>query len=331
MDAVLKIPKVLQTQIVHLGIAKSTLVKSLPYLAIITAHLIWGVNFIAVKLTLQEIPPMSLAFLRFFLALILLSPFIFLERKKFKIKKEDLPKLFAIGIFMVTLNIAFFFQGLLRSTAISASILTMTVPVFSVLLGWWFLKERIYVVNLAGIFLGLLGAILVIGLPLIAVGLQSDSTTLLGNFLIILASLSWVIGAIISKNMSKKYSTLIITTMAFLAGVITFSIPALTEFLKNPSWYQQVTYLGLSGLIFIAAASSVSAYFLFELGLSKVGVIKADLFQYIEPVVATTLAVFILGEGLRFSFIIGALFIALGVYWATIAKEHHKHHKAHRH
>lgn len=318
-------------KLIHLGIAKSVITKGWPYLAIITAHSIWGINFVAAKLTLQEIPPMSLAFLRFALALTLLLPFIILEKDKFKIKKEDLPKLFIIGVLMVGLNIAFFFEGLIRTTATSASILTMTIPVLSVLLGWWFLKEKVYTANLVGIFLGLLGAILVVGLPLIALGLQFISQALIGNFLIILASTSWVIGAIISKGMLKKYSTLTITTIMFLVGMLVFFIPALNEYLKNPTWYQQVTYLGLSGLIFIAAASSVSAYFLFELGLSKLGIIKADLFQYVEPVIATALAVLILGEGLRFSFIIGAVLIGLGVYWATLAKEGHKHHKAHRH
>lgn len=317
-------------QIVRLGISRSFLIKSLPYLAIITAHSIWGIHFVVAKLTLQEIPPMSLAFLRFVLAFILLSPFLILESKKLKIAKEDLPKLIAVGVFMVTLNISFFFEGLTRTTATSASVLTMTVPVLSVLLGWWFLKEKVYVVNLAGLSLGFIGTVLTIGLPLIILGLQSANEILLGNFLIIIASICWVIGAIISKDMLKKYSTLLVTAIIFLVGILTFFIPAVSEYLKNPSWTGQVTYLGLAGLFFIAAASSVSAYFLFEWGLSKLGVIKADLFQYIEPIVATTLAVILLNEKLRFSFVIGALLIALGVYWATLAKESHKHHKAHR-
>lgn len=304
--------------------------KSWPYAAIIAAHVIWGVNFIVAKLTLQEIPPMSLAFLRFTIALFLLLPFLVTERKKIKIDNKDIPKLFAIGALMVTLNIAFFYAGLARTTVTSASVLTMIIPVASVLTGWWFLKEKVYVVNLVGILLGLLGAVLVVGLPLIMLGLQSAGTSLLGNGLIILASLAWVGGAILSKEMLKKYSTLILTTIVFLVGLLSFIVPAITEYLQNPSWPHQVTYLGISGLIFIALASSISAYFLFEWGLSKLGVVQADLFQYIEPLIATTLGVLILNEQLRFSLIIGGILVGLGVYFATFAKAHHKHHKAHR-
>lgn len=328
MNIALKIPKLVQSQLIHLGIAKPLLIKSWPYAAIITAHFIWGVNFIAAKFALQEFPPMTLAFLRFFLALILLSPFLLTEKRK--IAKTDLPIFIGIGLLMITLNIGFFYEGLKRTTVTTASVLTLVVPILSVLGGWWFLKEKVYVVNLAGIFLGFLGTIFVVGLPFIILGIQPTSESLLGNFLIILASISWVAGAILSKGILKKYSTLTLTAVIFAVGMVTFIIPALTEYIHNPTWYQQVTILGVLELSFIAIASSICAYFLFEWGLSKLGVIKADLFQYLEPVVATTLGVLILNEQLRFSFIIGAVLIGLGVYWTTLGKEEHKHHKAHR-
>lgn len=303
---------------------------SWPYIALLTAHITWGVTFLISKLALQEIPPMSLAFSRFALALILLLPFILTAKQKVKIEVVDLPKLIGMAILMVTLNIALFYFGLERTTITSASVLTMTIPVLSVLGGWWFLKEKVYLANLLGIFLGLLGAVLVIGLPFIVVGLSPSLESLLGQFLIILASITWVTGAIISKNLMKKYSTLTLTTVLFAVGAGTFLIPALLEYFQNPLILTKVTYLGLGSIVFLAIAPSICAYFLFEWGLSKLGIIKADLFQYLEPLVATTLGIIVLGEGLRFSFMAGAILIGLGVYWATYKKELHKHNKAHR-
>lgn len=305
--------------------------KSWPYVAIILAHAIWGVNFLIAKITLLEFPPMTLSFLRFVLAIAFLLPFILAEKKKPRIARKDLPQIFLVGILMITLNIAFFYLGLPKTTVTAASVLTMIIPPLSVLIGWWILKEKVYIVNLVGIILGFIGALLIIGVPFILLGLQSTSENLIGNLFIILASISWVAGALISKKALQKYSTLEITTMIFLVGVITFAIPALTEYLKNPYWYQQVTPLGIFGLFYIAIASSISAYFLFEWGLSKVGIIKADLFQYLEPLLAITLGVIILGEPLRFSFIIGAILVGMGVYWATLAKDKHRHSKVHRH
>lgn len=304
--------------------------KPIPYIALILAHLIWGANFVVAKITLQEFPPMSLALLRFALASLLLAPFFLSETKKVKIQKQDLPKLIAIGVLIITLNITFFFEGIKRTTAIDASILTLTIPILSVLLGWWFLKEKIYLYNLAGIGLGFAGALIILGLPQLITGNLSPQA-LIGNILIILASVSWVIGAIISKSILTKYSSLVVTAIAFLIGTVTFFIPAYLEYIQNPAWINQITILGVFGLAYMTLLSSVSAYFLFEWGLSKTSVIIADFFQYIEPFIATILAIAILGEGLSNQFLTGGALIAIGVYLGTLAKEaHHRHHKAHR-
>ena len=200
----------------------------------------------------------------------------------------------------------------------------------SVLLGWWFLKEKVYLINLFGIALGFLGALIIVGLPQIITGTVS-SQMILGNILIILASISWVVGATLSKKILNKYSFLVVTAVAFLVGTVVMFIPATSEYIQNPNWITQVTILGLLGLTFMTLLSSISAYFLFEWGLSKTSITTADLFQYIEPFAATILAVTILGERVSNLFLIGAALIAVGAYLGTLAKEaHHRHHKAHR-
>lgn len=272
------------------------------------------------KITLQEFPTMSLAFLRFSLASLFLAPFFWAQTKKVKIKRTDLPKLITIGILIITLNITFFFEGIKRTSAIDASILTMTIPILSVMLGWWFLKEKVYLINLFGIILSLIGAVIILGLP----------QMLVGNTLIILASVCWVIGAIISKKILTKYSSLVVTAIAFLIGVITFAIPAASEYFQNPAWPSQVTTLGILGLIYMTLLSSISAYFLFEWGLSKTNVTTADLFQYIEPLIAILLGIAILGEQLTVSFLIGGALVAIGAFLGTLAKEVHHRHKHHR-
>lgn len=309
--------------------------KPIPYIALIIAHVIWGANFVVAKITLQEFPPMSLGFFRFALASLLLAPF-FLGKiqktpsQKRKIDKEDLPKLIAVGILIITLNITFFFEGIKRTTAIDASFLTLIIPMLSVLLGWWFLKEKIYLINLLGIILGFIGALIIIGLPQIFTGTASP-TAIMGNILIILAATSWVVGAVLSKQILKKYSSLVVTAIAFLVGTVTMFIPASFEYIKSPGWVSQITILGLMGLLFMTLLSSISAYFLFEWGLSKTSIVVADLFQYIEPFVTTALAVVFLRETISNLFLVGGAFIALGAYLGTLSKiAHYRHHKAHR-
>lgn len=336
--------------------------KTWPYMAIILAHSIWGINFAVAKLTLQEIPPMTLAFLRFALASLLLLPFLiianeapwtnlrkilpflpknnktdhsFTDQGEGKTQNlvdlKDLPKIIAVAVLSVTLTISFFLMGIEKTTIASASILSLIIPVASVIVGWTILREKVYVVNIFGVLAGLVGAITVLGIPLISIGAGLSSETMVGNVLIILSALTWVTGALFSKQLLQKYSTLTITSMIFFIGAVTFAVPAINEYIQNPSWIQNVTPFGIFGIFFMTLASSISAFFLFEWGMDQIGIIKADLFQYLEPLIAISLGIILLGEQLRFSYVIGSILIALGVYWSTLAKTHHKHSKAHRH
>lgn len=336
--------------------------KAWPYTAILLAHSIWGVNFIIAKLTLQEIPPMTTAFLRYTFASLLLLPFLIIAQEApwsnlhriFRflpegdgikknaidalegqtqryIDRHDLPEIIAVGVLMITLNTSFFFLGLSKTTAASASILTMIIPVLSVIVGWMILKEKIYVVNVFGVLAGLAGTIAVLGVPLISIGAGLQADAMIGNILIILSSLCWVAGALFSKQLLSKYSTLTMTFTMFLVGSLTFIIPAANEYLQNPAWTQQVSYLGIFGIFYMTLASSISAYFLFQWSMDQIGLVKADFFQYLEPLIAIAMGIFVLGEQLRFSFVIGAVLIILGSYWSTLAKVSHKHNKAHRH
>lgn len=279
------------------------------------------------KVTLTEFPPLSLAFLRFALAIIFMLPFLISAKDKLKIKLEDLPRLILIGLTMTSFNITFFYEGLARSTAINASAIDLTIPILSVLAGWWFLKEKIYWINLLGVILGFIGTLVIIGIPLIFV---NSSDNLLGNILLLLSDVFFVTGALISKKMLKKYSSLLITTITFLVGALSFLGPAINDYLKNPDWVFKVSVLGILGLLYITLLSSISAYFLFQWALSKVDLPKATLFQYFGPAVAATLAVPLLQERISFSFIIGTVLMVLGVYWGTLGKfEHHQLHYKH--
>jgi drug/metabolite transporter (DMT)-like permease len=306
--------------------------KPIFYFAIIAAHLIWGGNYVFAKITLTEIPIMSLGFLRFGLACLLITPFLMsLNSKDIKIKFEHLPRLILGAILISCINIAFFYMGLNRTSAIDASVLELSIPVISVIGGWWFLREKIYTANLIGIVISLLGALSVIGIPLLLIG-NFSSKQLIGNLLILASSVCFVAGSMIFKKMLKIYSPLVITAITFLTATIAFSIPALIEYLQNPNWVLKVSILGIFGLIYITVLSSICAYFLLLWGLNRIPISHANMIQYLEPAVAATLAVPLLGERISFSFIIGTCLIVLGVYWGTLGKDEHHHikHKHHR-
>lgn len=306
--------------------------KPLPYLAILIAHLIWGGNYVIAKITLTEFPPMTLGFLRFGLACLLIVPFLAaVDYRKKQIKLEHLPRLILAALLMASINITFFYQGLKRIPAIDASVLELSIPIISVIAGWWILKEKIFIANLFGIITALIGAVIIIGLPFLLFG-NFSIDNLFGHILILFGSVSFVAGSLIYRKMLKIYPPLVITAFTFLIAALVFFIPASLEYISNPEWVLGVSVLGVMGFFYIAVFSSIIAYFALLYGLSKIEVSHANLFQYVEPAVAATLAVPLLGERISFSFIIATCLIVLGVYWGTLGKQehHHSHHKSHR-
>lgn len=301
-----------------------------PYLALIIAHIIWGVVAVVGKLTLQEFPVMSLSFLRFAFASLLLTPFFFnIDRSKIKIKPQDLPRLILASLLMVPITIALGYEGLKNTSAIHASVLSLVIPISSIIISWLFLKEHIYFINLIGSLLGIIGAGIILGFHLLFFG-NFSAENLTGDLLVMLSGVTFVAGTVISKDLLAKYTPLVLTGAAFLIGTVAFILPTANEYFQNPNWISNVSIVGVLGFLYISILSSVVAFFLMEWALKKTDVVKANLFQYVEPAVTATVAVPLLGERISFSFIIGTVLIVLGVYWGTLGKPHH-HHLIHRH
>lgn len=294
------------------------------YLGLIVANLIWGATPVVAKFALSEFPVGVLAFLRFGLAFILLLPFLLTERPRSKYARRDWPVLALTGICIVTLHIWLFFEGVKLSYAINASALSLIVPILTVVIAWGWLKEKVYVVNLIGILTGLVGAVAIVGLPLLAIN-AFDSKVFVGNMFFIGSNITFVIGAVISKKLLNHYSPLALVEAIFLVGALTFLPIAIIDSWQN-NWWNQVTIVGLFGLIYVTFLSSISAFFLFEWGVKKLGVITSDLFGYFQPAVTATLAVPLLGERISYSFIVGTCLVILGVYWGTLGRNDHRHH-----
>ncbi len=312
---------------------KSEIFKTpLPYVALLLAHIVWGGNYVVAKVTLHEVPVMTLSFLRFGLACLLISPFLLnMDPKMKRVKYTHLPRLIIGSLLLGAVNITFFYLGITKTLAINASVLNLVVPILSVMGAWWFLKEKIYSINLMGIILSLLGTAAVIGLPLLFTSSFSP-VEMFGNGLLILSGVAFVAGALTLKPAFKEYSPLSITAFTFLTSAVAFFVPAVLEYIANPNWIGQVSLVGLFGLLYIAVLATVVSYFLMMWGYSKIELSHATIIQYVEPAVAASLAVPLLHERISYSFIVGFCMIALGVYWGTLGKQehHHIHHKHER-
>lgn len=285
-----------------------------PFLALLTASVIWGAASPIFRWALFNIPVFSLAFLRFGIAALLLFPFVHKEIGNLQLTRRNLVMIIAAGILGVSLNIPLFFWGLKLSTAVNAGLLIGATPLFSVIAGVLILKERSQKRVWAGTLLGFAGIVILLLEPLLSTGVDS---AFLGNILLLLAVLAWVGYELVSRILFLEgKSARLLTFFSFWIGALTFLPPAIFELIQNPSWVSALDIRGITGILFGALLSSFAAYLLWQWGLSKTQVQKAGIFLYIEPIVTAGIAVPLLGETLTPNFLVAAALIFAGLYLA---------------
>lgn len=281
--------------------------EKLPLLAIAFACIIWGAGSPIFKWSLTNIPTFTLAFLRFFLAALLLFPFVY---KKITIEKSDFLKFVIVALFGININIIFFFKGLEKTSALSTSIIIALEPIFILLASLIFLKEKFNKNILLGILISFIGFIIIIIKTILN---EDKSSSLLGDLFIIIAVISYAIQTIYTKKLSIKYPAETITFWSFLIGSFLF-LPFLISDALQPNWLKGLTYQGIIGIVYGALGSSAIAYFLYNWGIKYAVVSKTAVLNYLNTISGVIFALLLLQEKLTLSFIFGSLLIFVGVY-----------------
>jgi len=296
-----------------------------PVLALIITNLIWGAAAPIFKLSLQNIPPFTLAFLRFFFAGLILFPFGWIYWQKLSWKLFSLILLGAF--FAITVNIGFYFLALPKTTSINAPIIGSSQPIFLYFLSIFFLKEKPHKRILWGIIISFIGVMTIILSPLFLDGrmtMLSKETAMEGNLFLVIATFGAVINALLFKKILKVVNHFQVTTISFLFGAITF-FPLMLPELNNWS-FNQLDYRGLAGIIFGVFFSSVIAYSLFNYGISKIHAQEVGIFSYIDPIIAVLLAIPLLHEYPTPFFFIGSILIFGGILIAEGRIHYHPLH-----
>jgi len=283
-----------------------------PILALIITNIIWGGAPPIFKFALQNIPPFTLAFIRFFFAGLIFLP---LALKKFqKISPRQWLEIFLVGFFGVFINITFFFLGLKKTESINVPIIASSGPVFIYFFSILFLKERPNFKVFFGMLIALVGVLIIILLPIFLNKEKIYLGEIEGNLFIVLATLGLVFQTLIGKDLLKKVNPYFVTAFSFiLSGVLfLFFVP---QELVNWS-FSKLDLAGWIGIVYGVFFASAAAYFLYYYGLSKVNAQEVGIFTYINPIVAVVIAFPLLNELPSIYYIIGSILVFGGIYLA---------------
>ncbi len=280
------------------------------YAALLGTTTAFGFSFVATKFALRGFEPLMIALLRFTLAGAILCVLWRLRGGRERLTRSELARLAALGFVSLTVYFTFENLGIARTSASDAAILIGAIPIFVSVLNAFTLHEHNSRAQWIGILLSFAGVVALIELGARGAG----GSTLLGNLLVLGASLAAAVYNVAARRLLVTRSALFVTTFQNLFGAL-FMLPlavgeALLVGVRSP------TAQAVGAVAYLVLACSVCGYLLLNYGLRFIEASKASVFINLTPVVAVAAAYVLLGERFTAGQLVAAVVVVAGV-WLT--------------
>ena len=264
------------------------------------------------KIALRSLSSTSLVGFRIVGAAIVFS---LLQRKAaelFRLPKRVIAWLLLSSLLGVVINQLIFVKGLSLTTAINATLLTTTVPVFILLVSILMGYDRASLRHLVGIALAAGGVIYLVD-PLRA---NFAAETTRGKILIISSSFSYGAYISVSRNLFRKYGALNVITWIFLLAMLV-TLP-IAGYSWNADGLGDIAFPAWLAVAYIILVPTVGAYYLNSWAITRVPPSIVAIYIYLQPLLAFGLAPLVLGETLSTRTLVACVLIFAGVAVVTI-------------
>ena len=285
--------------------------RSTAHIAVLTTNLFFAGNLSLVKhISPEKIGPYGLNIVRVGGSLVLFWLFWFFERNTPAIRRKDLPRLIACGLFGVAINQMLFIKGLTLTSTIHASLLMMSTPLLITFFAFWILKERITLSKVAGLILGIGGAAM-----LILAKEQAGTASWRGDMLIVCNAIAYTFYFILVKPLMQDYPPLQVIRWVFTFGLL-FILPFGWQQFDAVDWSQS-GWSHLTSLATIVCCGTFLAYSFNAFGIKHLGAGTAGSYIYTQPLFAAVIALLFLDERLTTEKLVAGALIFLGVFLAS--------------
>ena len=276
---------------------------------LVLANALWAGTYTAGKVALSQLSPVELNAVRFSLAVLILSPVLIRGWRQIPRDRATLIKLGQLALLGFVLNKAFEYFGLNLSTASDVALLIATESIFTALLSWTFLRERVTGSGGAALALGLLGAYLIVErgfLPNLGGG-GSGTARVVGDLLVVL-SLFLEAGYTVRGKTALTAMPPLLFTATTLAGGLVIWLPAGAVAVAH-SGLPHVTLAGWLAVLYMAAVATVTGYWLWFRALTRLDASAAAPTLFIQPLLGAALAIWLLHDSLTWATLLGGALI----------------------
>ncbi len=278
---------------------------------VLFAVVAWGASFIATKVALRDVSPVTVVWLRFAMGVVIIGGAVAARGQLVLPSWREAAYFALLGLLGIAYHQWLQSTGLQTAQASTTAWIVATTPIFMALLGWLVLGERLGTVQIMGIVLAAFGVLVVVsGGDLRALGL--DQTGMPGNLYILASAPNWAIFSVLSRRGLRQHPP---ARMMFYVMGFGWLFTSLL-FFYDPGWAEigKLSLSGWGGIAFLGIACSGLAYVFWYDGLQAIPASQIGAYLYLEPLVAVAVAGVILGEPILLASILGGGGILLGVY-----------------
>jgi drug/metabolite transporter (DMT)-like permease len=282
----------------------------------VLALIVFASAYALIRIALTELPPLTVAAIRFLLASSLMIPFVMIRyrERRPRVTRFDLAALFGLSIVQIFLPNVLQNIGLEYTTASVSSVLQSTAPVFTLILSFTMLGESIGAREVLGVILGMTGVVL------LSTGgnvVSLSGSVFLGNVLQIGVAASYAISGIVGKIILRKYAPMFVVTITFVVGAVLLSACA-TMFERN-LWPQQLSEEVIIALLLLSLLYCLALVSWYDV-LQRTGVFRLYILLFTMPVLAVIISIIVLAESFTPTDILFSAMTLLGVAVVQVGK-----------
>ena len=287
----------------------------LPYLALLTLALIWGISFVFIKVAVHDMSPTVIVLVRSVAGIAMLVAILSAMRRPLfgpDWRSRVVPFL-VMAVLNAVLPWALIAWGEERITSGLASILNATVPIWAAIMTYWILpSDRPSTLNYIGVLVGLAGVVILVLPRLAATAFGGD---LLGDLAVLVAAVSYAGAAIFQRRKLRGmdvYQASLGPLM--LTSLIAIPIAAPSVPGVHLDWHS------IAAVVFLGAAGSGIAYLLYFYVLNSLGPVRGSGVTLLVPVTAVFWGVVLLRETVSAMMVAGMLVILGGIVLTNLKR-----------
>ena len=266
--------------------------------------LIWSSAFTSARVIVAEAPPLLSLSLRFLISGLIGVGLARLLGQTWRLNRAQWQTIFIFGLCQNALYLGLNFVAMQTIEASLASIIASTMPLLVGLVGWVWFKEKLPIVGVWGLIIGVIGAALIMGVRI------QGGTDFFGITLCIVGVLSITVATLSMRGVSSGGNLLMIVGLQMLVGAVILAFPGVVFEEWEVVWTPKL----LLAFSYTVLMPGLLATFIWFWLVGRIGAVRAATFHFLNPFFGVLIAAIFLGESLGIWDAVGVIVIMAGIF-----------------